>query len=92
MLGHLAEWANGWIPILHPRMDLATEVARLSAAFEAAGRDPADVLVTACNAPQDQAGLAALAELGVQRAALTLWAEAEDDVRRELDRLALLVA
>jgi probable F420-dependent oxidoreductase len=92
MLGHLAEWANGWIPILHPRMDLATEVARLSAAFEAAGRDPADVLVTACNAPQDQAGLAALAELGVQRAALTLWAEAEDDVLRELDRLALLLA
>jgi probable F420-dependent oxidoreductase len=90
MLRHLVEWADGWIPILHPRMDLATEVTRLRAAFEDAGRDPAGALVTACNAPQDAAGLAGLSDLGVQRAALTVWAEAESDVLRELDRLAPL--
>ena len=88
MLAHLVEWADGWIPILTPAIDLAADVATLRQAFEDAGRDPDSLRITICNAPSDAAGLEGLAALGVQRAALTVWAETRDDVLHQLDHFS----
>ena len=66
-------------------LQTGADVATLRQAFEAAGRDPDSLLITICNAPSDAAGLEGLAALGVQRAALTVWAETRDDVLHQLD-------
>ena len=92
MTRHLVEWADGWIPILTPAMDLPAEVDTLRRAFEDGGRDPDTARLTICNSPPSEDGLAALAELGVDRAALRVWGEARDDVLGILDSLSTLAA
>lgn len=88
MLAATAAWADGWMPILTPALDLDGDLAQIRQAFADAGRDPDDVQVTAMNAPNDPAALADLFARGVQHGALTVWAEAPDDVRRSLDAFA----
>lgn len=90
MLAALADWADGWLPILTPRHDLAADLTRIRLALAAAGRDPEALLVDAMNAPADPAALASLHELGLRRAAFTVWAEAPDDVLAALDRFAAI--
>ena len=80
-----AAWADGWMPILMPGLDLDGGIAQLRTAFADADRDPESLLVTVMNAPHDPAALTGLADRGVQHGALTVWAEDPDDIRRSLD-------
>lgn len=88
MLASFTEWADGWMPILTPTLDLVGDLTRIRAALEAAGRDPASLLVSAMNAPKTPAELSALVDLGVQKAAFTVWAEDPDMIRQQLDQFA----
>jgi probable F420-dependent oxidoreductase len=88
----MAEWGDGWMPILVPGLDLRAELDNLRGDFAAAGRDPAELSVVAMNAPHDVAALHELEELGVQRAAFTVWGEEPDDILRELDVFAATAA
>ena len=88
MLAAAADWADGWMPILTPALDLDGDIERLRRAFSDAGRDPDALLVTAMNAPHDAAALDDLFRRGVRHGALTVWAEEPDDIRRALDGFA----
>lgn len=92
MLDATVAWADGWMPILVPGLDLDGDIAQIRAAFEAGGRDPDSLQVTAMNAPHDAASLGALHAGGVRHAAFTVWAEDPDDVRSALDRFASIRA
>ena len=88
----IAGWADGWMPIGSPTLDLDGGLDALRTAFERAGRDPAAVYTSMLNAPADPAELNALVERGVQAAAFTVWAEEAGDVERRLDLFAEVVA
>lgn len=90
MVAATAEWADGWMPILTPALDLDDGIGRLRTAFDDAGRDPDSLLVTIMNAPADAAAIDDLRRRGVQHGAFTVWAEDPDDVLRALDRFAAI--
>ena len=90
LLGEVASWADGWLPIsarssLRPRLDA------MFAACERAGRDPSAVKVSLFGATTDLKGLESLASEGVHRAVLTSWAKDRDGVLRDLDAWIPLV-
>lgn len=90
LLGEVAAWADGWLPIsarasLRPRLDA------LHRACEVVGRDPASVVVSVFGATTSAAGLASLAAEGVHRAVLTSWAGDRDGVLRDLDSWVPLI-
>lgn len=91
LLDHVARWADGWMPI-SARPSLASRLERLAGACERVGRDRAEITVSVFGATTDPAGLDALAAEGVDRAVLTLSSHQRDDVLRELDAWAPLVA
>ena len=71
LLGNVARWADGWLPI-SARTSLADRLERLAAACAEEGRDPAEVQVSVFGATTDADGLTALFAEGVDRAVLTL--------------------
>jgi probable F420-dependent oxidoreductase len=89
MLEGFGAWADGWMPIRTPALDLSTALPRLRAAIERAGRDPAGLGVTVMNAPRDPAALEALADelegCAVRRAVFTVWPEDDDEILAALD-------
>ena len=92
-LRRAAVWGDGWISQGRGAPRLRENIARLHAAAEAAGRDPAEltiaihshVTITADAMPRAAAGLAELKEAGVQHALTTV------DLR-ETDRVPELIA
>jgi probable F420-dependent oxidoreductase len=91
LLGEVAKWADGWLPI-SARPSLRSRVDLLHEACEKVGRDPSSVRVSVFGATTDRAGLENLANEGVHRAVLTSWAPDRDGVLRDLDSwLPLLV-
>ncbi len=90
LLGHVAEWGDGWMPI-SARRSLADRLARLDEACERVGRDRAEIDVSVFGATTDPGGLANLFDEGVHRAVLTLASHQRDDVLRQLDEWAPLV-
>ncbi len=91
LLGEVARWADGWMPI-SARPSLASRLALLREACEREGRDPSTVEVTVMGATESPAGLDTLFDEGVHRAVLTLWDDDPDAVMRRLDDWAPLVA
>jgi len=85
----IAEWGDGWMPIT-ARPSLAGRLAALRAATEAAGRDPATIVVSVFGATTYPSGLAKLAAEGVDRVVLTLPYEDADVVLPLLDEWAPL--
>jgi probable F420-dependent oxidoreductase len=83
--GHIAEFADGWMPIFG-RDDIVSRIPDLHQAFEAAGRDPATAHVGVFGPPAQPEVLDRLAEAGVARAALGLPPKSRDDVLSRLDR------
>ena len=90
LLGEVAAWADGWLPI-SARSSLRTRLDLLRDACERVGRDPTSVAVSVFGATDDPAGLATLSAEGVRRAVLTSWAPDRDGVLRDLDRWGPLV-
>jgi probable F420-dependent oxidoreductase len=89
LLGHVAEWADGWLPI-SARPSLADRLHRLDEACDRVGRDRTEIDVSVFGATTDAAGLANLFAEGVHRAVLTLPSHDRDGVLRQLDAWAPL--
>ena len=87
LLGNVARWADGWLPI-SARTSLADRLQRLGTACEAEGRDPNDIEVSVFGATTDADGLSALFDEGVNRAVLTLPTAGRDTVLPLLDTWA----
>lgn len=90
LLGHVARWADGWMPI-SARPSLASRLAKLDEACELAGRDRSEIDVSVFGATTDPAGLSTLFEEGIHRAVLTLDGDDRDGVLRQLDDWATLI-
>ncbi len=90
LLGEVATWADGWMPV-SARSSLAPRLAKLRDACELVGRDPSTVTVSVFGATTDAAGLENLHAEGVHRVALTIPPCSPDDALRQLDRWSALV-
>jgi probable F420-dependent oxidoreductase len=90
LLGNVARWADGWMPI-SARPSLASRLARLDEACAEVGRDRSEIDVSVFGATTDPAGLSNLFDEGIHRAVLTLPSHDRDDVLRHLDAWADLV-
>ncbi len=90
LLGHVAEWADGWLPI-SARPSLASRLALLDEACERSGRVRTEIEVSVFGATTDRGGLANLFDEGIDRAVLTLPSHDRDEVLRQLDGWAPIV-
>ena len=85
----IAELADGWLPI--GASGLTEALPRLHAAFEEAGRDPAEARVLPFGTIPTEAKIAHLADLGIDEVILRLPAGPADAMARDLDALAAFV-
>jgi probable F420-dependent oxidoreductase len=86
LFSHLAEWADGWVPI--GGAGIRKALPELRRAFEARGRDPASLHVVPLGVFPDQAKLDFYAEAGVTEAVLRLPSAPRDRVLPVLDDYA----
>ncbi|MET7860910.1 LLM class F420-dependent oxidoreductase [Streptomyces sp. NPDC005318] len=86
LFAHIAEYADGWLPI--GGRGLTESVPVLRAAWEAAGRDPEQLQVVPYAVLPSAGKLAHYAELGVQEVVLQLPPAGEAEVLRTLDDYA----
>ena len=86
LLAHVAEFADGWIPIGGTGVRHA--LPKLRRALEERGRDPADLHVVPMGVLPDADKLAYYASIGVTEAVLRLPSAPRDEVLPVLDRFA----
>ncbi|WP_328888522.1 LLM class F420-dependent oxidoreductase [Streptomyces sp. NBC_00316] len=86
LFAHIAEYADGWLPI--GGRGLTESVPVLRTAWEAAGRDPEQLQVVPYAVLPSAGKLAHYAELGVQEVVLQLPPAGEAEVLRTLDDYA----
>ncbi len=89
LLGHVAEWGDGWMPI-SARPSLADRLRLLQEACDRVGRDRSEIDVSVFGATTDPGGLSNLFDEGVHRAVLTLPTDERGEVLRQLDEWALI--
>jgi probable F420-dependent oxidoreductase len=89
LFAHVAEWADGWLPI--GGAGIRAALPALRAAFEARGRDPATLRVVPMGVVPDAAKLAHYASIGVTEAVLRLPSAPRDVVLPVLDDYARFV-
>lgn len=90
MFRHVAEYADGWAPI--GARGVAKALPDLKRAWEEAGRDPAALQLMPFGSVPDVGKLEYFVTLGVTETVLGLQYGARDDVLRELDSFAEIVA
>jgi len=83
-------YGNGWIPITG-RAPVHEALAKFRDMAKEAGRDPAEVPVTAFAAPEDLDALRRLRDLGVARVVVALESEKAEAILPVLDRWAALI-
>jgi probable F420-dependent oxidoreductase len=83
---HIAEYADGWIPI--GGAGVSTALPDLRRAMEAAGRDPADLAIVLIGTLPDPEKLAYYESLGVTEVAFRLPSAPADVIERTLDQYA----
>jgi probable F420-dependent oxidoreductase len=86
----VVEFCDGWFPRARGGFEPKSAVARLRAAAEAAGRDPATLSITVFAGPADAAALATYREAGIDRVLLEVPDKGRDDVMQVLDKIAPL--
>jgi probable F420-dependent oxidoreductase len=84
-LRRVVDFCDAWFPRGRAFADPAAEMARLTAAAEEAGRDPASISTSLFGAPPEQDFLARCREAGVDRALLVLPPKGRDEVLKVLD-------
>jgi probable F420-dependent oxidoreductase len=89
VLGAVAAYADGWIPI--GGRGLTDAIPRLHALAEGAGRDPAALSVVPFGTIADEGKLEHYARLGITEVVLRVRAGDEPSVRAELESLAPLL-
>lgn len=87
LLGEVAKWADGWMPI-SARSSLANRLQLLRQACDKVGRDAASVEVSVFGATTDADGLTNLFEEGISRAIFTLPPAGREEVLPLLDEWA----
>ena len=87
---HIAEFADGWIPV--GGAGVAAAMADLRAAAEDAGRDPAELSVVPFGTLPDRGKLDHYASLGITETVLRLPSSGRDEVLRTLDSFAPFLA
>jgi len=90
MFAHVAEYADGWLPI--GGAGIRAALPALAAACETAGRDPASVRVIPFGTMPDEGKLEYYASLGIDEVVLRLPTAPRDVVLPVLDRYAPVVA
>jgi probable F420-dependent oxidoreductase len=90
-LRRVAEWGDGWMPVVQSVEEFANGVEQISAFAKACGRAPASIDFTAFGRPgqwRTPQEIGALERAGASR--VTFWLEQQklDGIRRELDELA----
>src|SRR5688572_7270029 len=90
MFQHIAEYADGWIPI--GGRGLTENKPKLEAAFEEAGRDPSTLRISIFGAAPDPGKIEHYGELGVERVVLWLPPAKADVVLPILDKYVDLIA
>jgi probable F420-dependent oxidoreductase len=83
-------YGNGWIPITG-RAPIHEALAKFQVMAKEAGRDPAEVPITAFATPEDADELKRLRDLGVARVVVSLAPEKDDTILPVLDRWAELI-
>lgn len=86
LFAHIAEYADGWMPI--GGRGLTESVPVLRTAWESAGRDPKDLQVIPYAVLPSPGKLAHYADLGIEEIVLQLPPAAEPEVLRTLDAYA----
>lgn len=90
VLSAVVDYANGWMPYAYFH-DVARGVERLAAMAEKAGRDPASLELAVMGTRADPAVVASYRDLGARRVIFDLPVGDWDQLRRRLDRCALLI-
>lgn len=90
LFSHLAEWADGWIPI--GGRGLAEAVPRYREAVAAAGRDPGAMEIVPFGSLPDHGKLDHFESIGVTECVFRLPSAGRDEALRHLDSQAALVA
>jgi hypothetical protein len=87
-------YGDGWIPhaALPPHDDVTDFIPEFQQMAKDAGRDPAELPVTVWGAKPDLAQFERRRERGVARVVISLDSEPEDEILRQLDMWAELVA
>ena len=83
-------YGNGWIPITG-RAPVHEALAKFREMAKEAGRDPAEVPITAFAAPEDADEIRRLADLGVSRIVVSLESDKAEAILPVLDRWAALM-
>lgn len=87
----IMDFCSGWLPRGALLPDPAAGMARLRAAAEEAGRDPATVSASVFGAPAEQGYLEARREAGIDRALLLLPSEGREEILPLADRYAAFI-
>jgi len=85
-LKRIAEYADGWYPIVMPNFD--AQLAELRQHVEARGRSMNEIDITVVHQPADKAALAALRDKGVNRVVMSLPTVGRDEALKVLDAYA----
>lgn len=85
-LKRIAEYADGWYPIVMPNFD--AQLAELKQHVEARGRSMSEIDITVVHQPADKAALAALRDKGVNRVVMSLPTVGRDEALKVLDAYA----
>jgi probable F420-dependent oxidoreductase len=90
LLAHVAEWADGWIPI--GGRGIKAKLPQLQAEYERVGRDPASIKIIPFGSLPDQGKLEYFATLGIEEIVLGVDPGGPDIVLPILDRYAKEIA
>jgi probable F420-dependent oxidoreductase len=90
-LKRVVEFADGWFPRPRKGWEPKSAVARLNAAAQAAGRDPASLQITVFAAPPDRERLVPYQEAGIDRVLFEVPDVSRDEILRVLDKNVSLV-
>lgn len=83
LFGHIAEFADGWIPV--GGAGVAAALADLHRSAEEIGRDPSELRVVPFGSLPEEAKLARYESLGIKEVVLRLPSAGRDEVLRTLD-------
>ena len=89
LFAHLAEWADGWIPI--GGAGLAKALPELARAMEERGRDPKSLRIVPFGALPDEGKLAYYEQIGVTETVFRVPTAGRDEVFSVLDKWARLI-
>ena len=90
-LNRVANYCDGWIPIVPRTPDLKASISDLHARAEKFGRQASELSVSAFMAPAEEAVLSQYQELGIERSIFAVPSQSRDKVLPILDNYATFI-